>query len=92
MRGQKTVREQSKNGQSILWPFSQPGPLGNAGKINVNADALSRNTILNEAKSKNLHEDNDDTFMTAQEKMNLLRKLLWKLIKKIISKMKYIEK
>ena len=22
------VREQSENGQSIFWPFSQPGPLG----------------------------------------------------------------
>ena len=32
MRGQKTVREQSENGQSILWPFSQPGPLGNVKK------------------------------------------------------------
>ena len=28
MRGQKVVREQSEDGQSILWPFSQPGPLG----------------------------------------------------------------
>ena len=26
--GHRTVREQSENGQSILWPFSQPGPLG----------------------------------------------------------------
>ena len=28
MRGQRTVREQSENGQSIMWPFSQPAPLG----------------------------------------------------------------
>ena len=28
MRGHRTVRAQSENGQSILWPFSQPGPLG----------------------------------------------------------------
>ena len=39
--------------------------------MNVNADALSRNPIINEEKSKNLHEDDDDTFMTSQEKMNL---------------------
>ena len=42
-----------------------------AGKMNVNADALSRNPIINEKKSKNLHENDDDTFMTSQEKMNL---------------------
>ena len=42
-----------------------------AGKMNVTADALSRNPIINEEKSKNLHEDDDDTFMTSQEKMNL---------------------
>ena len=39
--------------------------------MNVNADALSRNPIVNEEKSRNLHEDDDDTFMTSQEKMNL---------------------
>ena len=38
--------------------------------MNVNADALSRNPTINEEKSKNLHED-DDTFMTSQEIMNL---------------------
>ena len=42
-----------------------------AGKINVNADALSRNTIINEERSRNVQGDNDDTFMTSQEKMNL---------------------
>ena len=42
-----------------------------AGKMNVNADALSRNPIVNEQKSRNLHKDDDDTFMTSQEKMNL---------------------
>ena len=39
-----------------------------AGKMNVNADALSRNPIFNEEKLRNLHED--DTFMTSQEKIN----------------------
>ena len=39
--------------------------------MNVNADALSRNPIVNEEKSRNLHQDDDDTFMTSQEKMNL---------------------
>ena len=39
--------------------------------MNVNADALSRNPIINEEKSRNLHEDDDDTSMTSQEKMNL---------------------
>ena len=39
--------------------------------MNVNADALSRNPIINEERSRNLHEDDDDTFMTSQEKMNL---------------------
>ena len=39
--------------------------------MNVNADALSRNPIIDEEKSNNLHEDDDDTFMTTQEKMNL---------------------
>ena len=38
--------------------------------MNVNADALSRNPIINEERSRNLHEDDDDTFMTSQEKMN----------------------
>ena len=42
-----------------------------AGKINVNAYALSRNPIINDEKLKHLHEDDDDTFMTSQEKMNL---------------------
>ena len=36
----------------------------------VNACALSRNPFVNEEKSKNLHEDDDDTFMKSQEKMN----------------------
>ena len=39
--------------------------------MNVNADALSRNPIINEEKLKNLHEDDDDTFMISLEKMNL---------------------
>ena len=39
------------------------GVVYTAGKMNVNADALSRNPIVNEEKSRNLHED-DDTFMT----------------------------
>ena len=39
--------------------------------MNVNADALSRNPIINEERSRNLHEDNDDIFVTSQEKMNL---------------------
>ena len=39
--------------------------------MNVNSEALSRNSIVNEEKSRNLHEDDDDTFMTSQEKMNL---------------------
>ena len=39
--------------------------------MNVNADALSRNPIVNEQILRNLHEDDDDTFMTSQEKMNL---------------------
>ena len=39
--------------------------------MNVNADALSRNPIVNEEKSRNLHEDDDHTFMKSQEKMNL---------------------
>ena len=34
MRGQITVKEQSENGQSILWPFSQPGLLG-LSKLNL---------------------------------------------------------
>ena len=38
--------------------------------MNLNADALSRNPIASEEKSRNLHED-DDTFMTSQEKGNL---------------------
>ena len=42
-----------------------------AGKMNVNADALSRNPTINEERSRNLHEDDDDTFMTSQEKTNL---------------------
>ena len=37
--------------------------------MNDNADALSRNPIVNEQKSRNLHED--DTFMTSQKKLNL---------------------
>ena len=39
-----------------------------AGKMNVNADALSRNPIANEEKSRNLHEDDDNAFMTSQGK------------------------
>ena len=39
--------------------------------MNVNADALSRNPIINDEKLKHLHEDDDDTFMTSQEKLNL---------------------
>ena len=42
-----------------------------AGKMNVNADALSRNPIIDEEISRNLQEDDDDTFMTSQEEMNL---------------------
>ena len=42
-----------------------------AGKMNVNADALSRNPINYEERSRNLHEVDDDTFMTTEEKMNL---------------------
>ena len=38
--------------------------------MNVNADALSRNPIVNEEKSRNLHEDDDNTFMTSQQKKN----------------------
>ena len=38
--------------------------------MNVNADDLSGNPIINEERSRNVHED-DDTFMTSQEKMNL---------------------
>ena len=38
--------------------------------MNVNADALSRNPIANEEKSRNPYEDDDDTFMTSQEKAN----------------------
>ena len=41
--------------------------------MNANADANSRNPIVNEEKSKNAHEDNDDTFMTSQEKMYLAK-------------------
>ena len=41
-----------------------------AGKMNVNADALSRNPIDdNKEKSKHLQVDDNDTFMTSQEKM-----------------------
>ena len=41
-----------------------------AGKMNVNADALSRNPIDdNKEKSKNLGADANDTFMTSQEEM-----------------------
>ena len=39
--------------------------------MNVNADAFSRDPIVNEEKTRNLHQDDDDTFMTSQEKMNL---------------------
>ena len=39
--------------------------------MNVNADGLSRNPIVNEEKLRNLHEDDDDTFMPSQEQMNL---------------------
>ena len=41
-----------------------------AGKMNVNADALSRNPIdNNKEKSRYLQVDDNDTFMTSQEKM-----------------------
>ena len=41
-----------------------------AGKMNLNADALSRNPIDDiKEKSKNLQADDNDTFMTCQEKM-----------------------
>ena len=41
-----------------------------AGKMNVNADVLSRNPIDdNNEKSKYLQDDDNDTFMTFQEKM-----------------------
>ena len=39
--------------------------------MNDNADALSRNPIANEETSRNLHEDDVDTFMISKEKMNL---------------------
>ena len=42
-----------------------------AGKMNANADDFSRNPIVNEEKSRNLLEDDDDTFMISQEKVNL---------------------
>ena len=40
--------------------------------MNDNADALSRNPIINEERSRNLHEDDDDTFMTSQEKTKMM--------------------
>ena len=41
-----------------------------AGKMNVNADALSRNPIDdNKEKSRFLQVDDNDTFMTSQERM-----------------------
>ena len=41
-----------------------------AGKMNVNADALSRNPIDdNKEKSRYLQVDDTDTFITSQEKM-----------------------
>ena len=41
-----------------------------AGKMNLNVDALSRNPIDdNKEKSKNLQADDNDTFMTSQDKM-----------------------
>ena len=41
-----------------------------AGKMNVNADALSRNPIVdNKEKSKHSQVDDNDTFMTSQKKM-----------------------
>ena len=43
MRGERTVREQSENGQSILWPLSQLGPLGILNKINQIAYTDSEN-------------------------------------------------
>ena len=44
-----------------------------AGKLNVNADALSRNPIDdNEEKSIHLQVDDNDTFMTSQEKMTTM--------------------
>ena len=46
------------------------GVIYKAGKMNVNADALSRNTINdNKEKSKYLQVDDNDTFMASQEKM-----------------------
>ena len=41
-----------------------------AGKMDVNADALSTNPIDDKKeKSKNLQDDDNDTFITSQEKM-----------------------
>ena len=39
--------------------------------MNVSADALSKYPIVNKEKSINLYKNDDDTFMTSQEKMNL---------------------
>ena len=40
--------------------------------MNVNADALSRNPIDDyKEKSKHLQVDDNDTFMTSQEKTNI---------------------
>ena len=44
--------------------------------MNVNADALLKSPIVNKEGSRNLHEDDDDdTFMTSQEKINLEKTL-----------------
>ena len=39
--------------------------------MNVDTDALSRNPVVNKGKLRHLHEDDNDTFMTSQEKMNV---------------------
>ena len=44
-----------------------------AEKMYANADPFSRNLTASEEKPRNLHEDDDDTFMTFQEKANLER-------------------
>ena len=38
--------------------------------MNVNADAISRNPMIDKEKLRNLCDDDDDTFMTYQEKRN----------------------
>ena len=60
--------------------------------MNVNADVLSRNPIVNEEKSRNVHKDDDDTFMTSQEKMNLENAFIKVNQENNIKKRKYFEK